>query len=51
MPKAMGRGDVAAAAGLAGEGRAAVPREGDDDALRGDDGRGINLVAQSVAGL
>ena len=45
MPKSMGRGDVAAAAGLAGEGGTFKPREGDDDALGGDDGGRIDLVA------
>src|SRR5262249_3500134 len=50
MPKAMGLGDIAAAAGLAGEGGATVPGEGDDDAVGRDNGGRIDLVAKSVAG-
>src|SRR5262249_31176480 len=50
MPKATGLGDVAAAAGRAGEGGGAVPGEGDDDAVGRDDGGGVDLVAEPVAG-
>src|SRR5579862_230239 len=49
MPKAMSGGDVAAAASLAGESRAFIAGESDDDALGGNHGRGIDLVAKSVA--